>query len=44
MKISNYIILNMFPKTMYIGILDRDILKHKCNTEKKTYNLYLASI
>jgi hypothetical protein len=36
----------MFPKNMYIGTLDRDILKHKCNIEKrkKTYNLYLTSI
>jgi hypothetical protein len=32
----------MFPKNMYIGILDRDIFKHKCNIEKrkKTYNIY----
>ncbi len=25
----------MFPNNMYIGTLDRDILKHKCNIEKK---------
>jgi hypothetical protein len=24
----------MFPKSMYIGTLDRDILKNKCNVEK----------
>jgi hypothetical protein len=24
----------MFPKNMYIGTLDRDILKDKCNIEK----------
>jgi len=36
----------MFPKDMYIGTLDRDIFKNKCNAKKnkKTYNLYLASI
>jgi hypothetical protein len=34
----------MFPKNMYIGTLDKDILKNKCNVEEKTYNLYLASI
>jgi hypothetical protein len=36
----------MFPKTMYIQTLDKDILKHKFSTKKrkKTYNLYLASI
>jgi hypothetical protein len=36
----------MFPKSKYIGTLDRDIPEHKCNIEKrkKTYNLYLASI
>jgi hypothetical protein len=36
----------MFPKNMYIGTLDRNILKQKCNIEKrkKIYGLYLASI
>jgi hypothetical protein len=45
MKNSNFIIINMFPKNMYIGTLDRHILEHKCNNEKikKIYNLYLAS-
>ncbi len=36
----------MVLKNMYIGTLDKDILKNKCNVDqkKKTYNLYLASI
>jgi hypothetical protein len=33
----------MYPKNMCIGTLDRDILKNKCNVEKKgTYNVYKA--
>jgi hypothetical protein len=34
----------MFPKNMYIGTSNKDILKHKYNTEKKKHIIFRFGI